>query len=339
MVVSVTTAHPRRPLAEPQQQGLRVGFVLAKDFTMSALALFIDTLRLAGDEGDRSRKVDCDWEILSATGRLIRSSTGIEVAPTAGLGDPRRFSHIAVVGGLLREAEQLDAASRDFLFKANAAQVPLIGICTGAFILAECGLLQGRRACVSWFHYHDFRERFPEIGVMADRLFFVDGSRITCAGGAGAADVAAFLVERHLGRAAKQKAMQVLQIERARGPSDPQPRNPFEARVTDKRVRRALLLMEQNLGRPKKIRTIASQCGITPRGLERLFLAELGKQPSHAYMDLRMEAARQSVAFSMEKFTEVGLSIGFLPSSFSKRFKEAFGMSPTQYRSMHQRGE
>ena len=60
-----------------QQKPLRIGFVLAKDFTMSAFALFIDTLRLAGDEGDRSGKVHCDWDVVSATQRLIRSSTGV----------------------------------------------------------------------------------------------------------------------------------------------------------------------------------------------------------------------------------------------------------------------
>ena len=169
--------------APVQQKPLRIGFVLAKDFTMSAFALFIDTLRLAGDEGDRSGKVHCDWDVLSATQRLVRSSTGIEVAPTAELGDPTRFSHIAVVGGLLRDPEPLDRASEVFLRSASKAQVPLLGICTGAFVLARLGLMKGRKACVSWFHYHDFKESFPDIGVMADRLFFVDGNRITCSGG------------------------------------------------------------------------------------------------------------------------------------------------------------
>ena len=314
------------------RKNLHVGFVLANDFTMSAFSLFLDTLRLASDEGDKSRRIHCDWEVVSATQHLIRSSGGVEVAPTASLGDPSRFTHIAVIGGLLKPTDPLDHETRDFLHAANRAHVPLIGVCTGAFILAQYGFLKGRKACVSWFHYHDFKDRFPGVDAMADRLFFVDGNRITCAGGAGVADLAAFLVERQLGNAAKQKAMQVLQIERARAPSDPQPRVPFEKLVTDRRVRRALLLMEQNLSQPIRIHAIASQCGITTRALERLFLAHVGKKPSRTYLDLRLEAARQLVVATQEKFTEVGLSTGFLPSNFSKRFKEAFGMSPKQYR-------
>ena len=59
---------------------LRIGFILSRDFTMSAFSMFLDTLRLASDVGDRSRRVHCDWEVLSATGHLVKSSAGIEVA-------------------------------------------------------------------------------------------------------------------------------------------------------------------------------------------------------------------------------------------------------------------
>jgi len=316
-----------------QQKPLRIGFVLAKDFTMSAFALFIDTLRLAGDEGDRSGKVHCDWDVVSATQRLIRSSTGVEVAPTAELGDPARFSHIAVVGGLLRDPEPLDHATQEFLRRASKANVPLIGICTGAFVLARIGLMKGRKACVSWFHYHDFKDSFPDIGVMADRLFFVDGNRITCSGGAGAADLAAYLVERWLGAPARQKAMQVLQIERARAPSDPQPRSPLEMSVKDDRVRRALLLMEQHMADPLRIATIAGKCGITGRGLERLFLAGLGAQPHEVYVKLRLEAARDLMATTRQSLIEIALSTGFRqPSNFSRRFKNAYGVAPSVFR-------
>ena len=79
-------------------------------------------------------------------------------------------------------------------------RVPLIGICTGSFILCRAGLMNGRRSCVSWYHYQDFLEAFPGHDVVADRLFLADGPRITCAGGAGAAALATYLIEQHLGR-------------------------------------------------------------------------------------------------------------------------------------------
>lgn len=331
MTINAGVPAPRDFSAVRPHKNLHIGFVLAKDFTMSAFSLFLDTLRLASDDGDRSGRVHCDWEVVSSTKHHIRSSAGVEIAPTAPLGDPARFSHIVIVGGLLKPSDPLDIPTRDFLRAAHAAQVPLIGICTATFILAQYGLLKGRKACVSWFHFHQFRERFPDIEVIADRLFFVDGNRITCAGGAGAADVAAFLVERCLGAAIKQKAMQVLLIERARAPSDPQPRAPLGGHITDDRVRRALLIMEQNMTDRLGIPEIAARCGITARALERLFRKHYGHRPAEAYIRVRLEAAKGLMLTTSDSMTEIALATGFAPSHFSHRFKKVYGLSPTEF--------
>ncbi|CAM5777092.1 AraC family transcriptional regulator [Labrys miyagiensis] len=313
---------------------LRIGFILANDFTLSAFSLFVDTLRLASDEGDRSGKIHCDWDVLSANGHLIRSSTGIEVAPTATFGDPRRFTHIAVVGGLLRDIEPVGVAALAFLRRAAHENVPLIGVCTGAFILARAGLMRGRKVCVSWYHLDEFRTEFPDNPPIADRLFFVDGNRITCSGGAGAADLAALLIERHLGLATKQKALDVLQIEKARAPSDPQPHMPVaKPPVSDNRVRRALLIMEQSMADPLPISEIASRCGLSTRGLERVFMNTLNTRPNAAYVRLRLEIAHQMVTSTAKSMIEIGGVTGFTHSSnFSRRFKEAFGVTPIALR-------
>lgn len=312
---------------------LRIGFILSRDFTMSAFSMFLDTLRLASDIGDRSGRVHCDWEVLSATGHLVKCSAGVEVAPTAPLGDPRRFSHVAVVGGLLRREAPLDDATIDFLHKAATAGVPLIGICTGSFILARSGLLARRKACVSWYHVDDFREQFPDIPALADRLFFVDGNRITCSGGAGAADLAAYLVERHLGLPSTEKALQILQIEGARSPSAPQARAPLGLAVSDDRVRRALLIMEQSMSQPLRIREIAARVGISARRLESLFWEETGTRPNAAYVRLRLDIAHWLVLKTRRSLLDIAISTGFPhPSNFSRRFREAFGVTPTALR-------
>ena len=103
--------------------------------------------------------------------------------------------------GILHAGPQVDEATMRYLREVGSTNVPLIGICTGSFVLCRAGLMKGRRSCVSWYHYQDFLEAFPTHDVVADRLFLVDGLRITCAGGAGAAALATFLIEQHLGRA------------------------------------------------------------------------------------------------------------------------------------------
>src|SRR5258708_2289455 len=129
--------------------------------------------------------------------------------------------------------------------------------------------MKGRRSCVSWYPYQDFLEAFPSQEVVADRLFLADGPRITCAGGAGAAALATHLIERHLGSAVAQKASQVLLFDKPRLGSDAQPHPPMSETVSEPRVRRALLLMEQNLNRPIAIATVADELGMSVRHLER----------------------------------------------------------------------
>lgn len=178
---------------------LRVGFILARQFTLSAFSLFVDTLRLASDNEDKSRRILCDWDVLSPGPHLIKSSCGVQVSPTSKLGTPERFDYIAVIGGLLGSDDQIDSESISFLRLAAQKGVSLIGVCTGSFILAAAGLLSGSRACVSWLHHSDFKARFPNIKLTSHAIFIEDGTVSTCAGGSAVADFAALLVRRHVG--------------------------------------------------------------------------------------------------------------------------------------------
>ena len=82
----------------PPPRRLKIGFILARSFTLSAFALFVDTLRLASDQLDRSGRVLADWQVLGSTRHLITSSCGVQVAPTSDFVDPCQFDYIAVVG-------------------------------------------------------------------------------------------------------------------------------------------------------------------------------------------------------------------------------------------------
>ncbi|MGQ3028235.1 MAG: GlxA family transcriptional regulator [Ferrovibrionaceae bacterium] len=193
---------------------LSVGFILAKNFTLSAFSLFVDHLRLAADEGDLSRPILARWSIMNSTPDPVRASCGTTISQNSGLTDPTEFDYIVVVGGVLHQGKQLDEESIAYLRQAAAAGVTLVGVCTGSFILCRAGLMDGRRVCVSWYHYQDFIEEFPDHTAVADRLYLIDGKRITCSGGGGSADLAAYLGERHNGRAVSQKARHVLLLDK-----------------------------------------------------------------------------------------------------------------------------
>ena len=119
---------------------LNVGFILARRFTLCALGNFVDVLRLAADEGDRSRPILCAWRVLSPTMDPIASSSGHRrCSPTSGSAIPTRFDYLVVVGGLVDEIENLHPDAVRFLARAAAAGVPLVGVCTGTFAAAPGG--------------------------------------------------------------------------------------------------------------------------------------------------------------------------------------------------------
>ncbi|RYC20170.1 GlxA family transcriptional regulator [Ciceribacter ferrooxidans] len=312
---------------------LRIGFVLSRSFTLSAFALFVDTLRLASDQLDRSGRVLADWQVLGSTRHLISSSCGIQVAPTSDFVDPRQFDYIAVVGGLLSVKQPVDNETVQFLKDAASKRVPLIGLCTGTFILADAGLMKGHPTCVSWLHYQEFRERFPDLEVRADRLFNLDRRRGSCAGGSSAADLAAALVRRHISRDAERNALEVLQIEKARTQFDIQTRQPLREHVSDPRVAAVLIIMEQHIEAGIPIEKLAAQVGLSRRQLERVFQEKAKMSPAMAFRRLRMERARQILLASEKPIIEVALDVGFASTShFTREFRRTYDRTPAEVR-------
>ena len=312
---------------------LRVGFLLAPRFTLSAFGNFVDVLRLAADEGDRSRPIRCSWSVLGATWEPVRSSCGIAIAPSEKLGDPSRFDYIVVVGGLVGETEHPAPEYIRFLHRAAAAGVPLIGVCTGVFVLHRAGLMDGYRCCVSWFHHDDFLEQFDGLRPISDRIFVVDRDRLTCSGGASSAHLAAYLVDRHIGRAAAQKSLHIMIIDEAMAADDPQPGLPLGLKTTDPLVRRALLILQQNMEAPPGVAEVAGQLGVSRRKLERHFAASLGVSPSEAFLQVRLAQVEMLLTRSDRTVSRIAAETGFCDASHLIRaFRERTGTTPEAWR-------
>ena len=315
---------------------LRIGFILANNFTLSAFSLFVDALRLAGDDGDQSRPLRCQWPVMSARQDPIRSSCGVHVTPTTRLLPPKELDYVVLVGGLLH-SPALGVQEQAYLHGAAKAGTTLVGVCTGSFLLNRNGLMQNRTTCVSWFHYQDFRDEFPDQDVIADRLFLVDGDRITSSGGSNVADVAVYLIERHLGHARAQKTQHIMQLQRVRGADAAQPHPPISTETSrpDHLVRRALLTMEQNLGTPLPVDELARRVGLSPRQLERRFRAVMDTSPVEAYRELRLRYASWLLNNTGLSVTEVAIEAGFSDGAhFSRQFRRAFGHPPSLHRAV-----
>ncbi len=321
----------------PREAGprLSVGFLLTRQFTLCAFANFVDVLRLAADEGDRSRPILCRWAVLSDTMDVVMSSCGVAVQPHEKLGDPTRFDYIAVIGGLTGELDNVSPAYKAYLHRAAAAGVPLVGVCSGAFVLHRAGLLDGYKCCVSWFHSADFLGQFEGLNHVADQIFVVDRDRLTCSGGASSAHLAAHLVEKHVGRSQANKSLHIMIIDGVMQASKPQPGIPISLRTDDPLVQRALLIMQQHIDTPLSVSEIAQRMGNSKRQLERHFRSALNTSPQAAFMGIRLALARHLLTSGDRTIAMISVECGFCDSShLSRMFRRHYGCTPQEVRAM-----
>lgn len=319
-----------RPLEDVR---LKVAFVLTDRFTLSAFAGFVDVLRLAADEGDRSRPIDCSWSVLGRPGLPIAASCGLEVMPAAPFASPESFDYVVVVGGLLHGGQRLIPGTQAFLERAARAGVPLVGVCTGSFVLARAGLMKGHVACVSWFHREEFEGAFPDLHVISNRQYLIDRGRVTCAGGTAVVHLAAELVERRLGRAAASKSLRILLQAPQPVSRAIQPEPAVTHRARDHLVQQAMLKLENGLQNPVSIADVASGLGLSARQLERRFRVDVGLTPREFRARLRLTRAAWLLENTNLSVTQVGLDCGFGDCAhFSRTFAQHYGKRPSALR-------
>lgn len=315
----------------PHIPRLRIGIVLLPSFSMTPLSALIDVLRLAADNDDRSRSIDCSWTIVGE--RSMRSSAGVRIAPDVAFCEPERFDYVVVCGGLLEGHDFDSAPIEQFVRRATAAGVPLVGLCTGSFLLARMGLMAGRTTCVSWFHQRDFVAEFPHLRATSEQIFLIDGNRITCAGGAAAIHLGLALVARHCGPARLEKVRRIMQVESPQPASAPQPQPMAGFGVADTRTRRAMLFIEQRLSSPPSTDEIARHVHTSERHLSRLFRKAVGQSPAQYVRRLRLDHARTLLRETCKSISEVALDTGFVDCShFCRAFRSTYGVSPGEAR-------
>lgn len=317
----------------PGRALLNIGFIPVPNFTLLPFAAFLDAIRLAADEGDRSRQVYCRWTVMGETSQQITASCGVRVSPWEKFRDPTEFDYVVVVGGLLRRGDEVSPALAAYLRLVAKRRKVLIGLGTGSFVLARAGVMSGHRCCVSWYHLNEFRDEFPDIPVIADQIYLIDGERITCAGGTGVIDLAGHLIERHCSRETAFKSLRMILADAPRSPTNPQPEGAIDHPVTDLRVRRAILMVEQNLANPPSVLMLARAVNVSPRQLERAFRAQTGMSVMAFARSLRLKHAQWLLTHSGRPITEIAQECGFSDSSHLGRlYRRHLGRTPSSFR-------
>lgn len=313
---------------------LRVGIVPTPDFTLMSLACFTEFLRLSSDESDFSRQIYCKWDLLSHDKKPVKASCGFPIVPTKRYGDPADYDFIVVHGGILHSRARMPEALYRFVQLAVDARVRLVGLCTGQFVLAELGLLTGRRCAVHFSLLPTLQQHFPDVVGVIDSPVVVDGNIITCPGGLASVNLAMHLVTHHCGKTRSDKALHYLMADRGFDEMVASKQKPeIGLQCVDQRVVNAVGFMRQKILEPRSVAEVAKNVGTTERELVRLFRKHLNEAPSEYWRSMRLAMARWMVLNSNRPISHIAYECGFTDSShLILWFKRTYNVTPAHLR-------
>ena len=305
-------------------------FLLLPAFSMMGFVSAVEPLRVA----NRYQKNLYRWHILSVDGSPVTASNGMSLNAEGSLDTVASAPTLFIVGGF-NPLEHYTPALGSWLRRLDRAGTVLGAIDTGSFVLAEAGLLQRQKLTLHWEAISAFVERYPALAAMVTQeLFEIDGQRITSAGGTASIDMLLALIARKHGHALATEVSEQFVLGRIRNPSDHQ-RMQIAARygIHNKKTIQVVSEMERHMEDPLSPDALADSIGVTRRQLERLFATYLKDTPSHFYLGLRLDRARQLLQQTEMRIIEVSVACGFeSPSYFSRAYRNRFHSPPKQDR-------
>jgi AraC family transcriptional regulator, glycine betaine-responsive activator len=313
-------------LAEP----LRLAYLLTPQFSMMAFSAAIEPLRAANRISERQL---FEWRLVSIDGEPVMASNGIPVAVHGPLEQVGKVDMVVVCMALEPLQFGRNHKVHHLLRRLARHGCRVGGISSGAFVLADAGLLTDRRCTVHWEYTDLFRSRYPGIEITQE-LFVVDRDVFTCSGGTAALDLMLhFVSEVSSGQLAVAVAEQFIHPH-IRGQEDRQRMQMHERYgIESPKLVEVIHLMESTLDEPVDVAMLAQRVSISARQVERLFREHLGTSPKLFYLRLRMARAQMLLRQTLNPIREVAMECGFASTShFSNAYKRVFGRAPTQER-------
>lgn len=262
----------------------------------------------------------------------VRSSAGVELL-ARGFRPSTAISTLIVAGGSGVNAASKCDKTLGFLRAMAKRGVRIASVCSGAFILAEAGLLDGRRATTHWQRTRQFLSQYPKVKLEPDQIFVRDGEIWSSAGISAGIDLALAMVAEDLGDEIAKKAARQLVLYHRRSGGQSQFSSLLELKAPSGRFGPLLNWAREHLDAPLTVEALAEQAGMSTRHFARAFIAETGTTPSKAVERLRVEVARQQVQSSSEAIERVAETTGFRdPERMRRAFIRAFGQPPQSLR-------
>ncbi len=266
-----------------------------------------------------------DLLFISEKGGPVKTSAGAVLQTEVFTEKP--FDTLVVGGATFPEASSPGLIA--FMRDAPKRHRRIAAVCTGAFVLAEAGLLDGRRATTHWQHARELQKTYPKAKMEEDRIFISDGPIWTSAGMTAGIDLGLALIENDLGAEISKAVARKLVIYHRRGGGQSQFSALLELSPKSDRIQAALTYARDNLHKPLSVPDLAEAAHLSPRQFSRAFHAETGQSPAKAIENLRVEGARNLMEQSRHPIDVVARQTGFSDRDHMRRaFLRAFGQPP-----------
>jgi transcriptional regulator GlxA family with amidase domain len=268
-------------------------------------------------------------EALSRAGGLVPSSGGVPVA-TSAAGDAS-VNTLVICGGDI--APMLEPGEVQAVEQLARRTPRVSSVCTGAFLLAEAGLLDGKRATTHWRMAHQLQQSYPAVEVDADKIFIADRDVWTSAGVTAGIDLALALIEADHGVELARKVARELVVYHRRAGGQSQYSQISQMEPDSDRIRIALAFARDRLHEPLPIERLADAAHLSLRQFGRAFRRETGETPARAVERLRVEAARARLQDGSEPIEMIAQAVGFTdPERMRRAFVKLYGMPPQAIR-------
>jgi transcriptional regulator GlxA family with amidase domain len=274
-------------------------------------------------------------EIVAPGGKRFATSSGLGVTPDASTAGCRgEIDTLVVAGGQgVREAAA-DRALVDWLHGAAGRSRRVASVCTGAFLLAEAGLLEGRRVATHWASTDRLAERYPSIEVDSESIFVRDGDVWTSAGVTAGMDLGLALLEDDHGPEAALEVARWLVIYAKRPGGQAQFSAALSAQTAERRpLREVQEWVRANPGADCSVEALAERAHMSPRNFSRAFSAEVGMTPAAWVEASRVDLAKGLLETTLASTEAVAAECGFgTVETLRRAFRRRVGVSPGQYR-------
>lgn len=300
-------------------------FILVEEFSHLAFSCAVEPLRIANLVSEEQLY---QWSFASENGETAVCSNGSVTLVHHGLDGLPRCDQVFVLSGI----HMRQHVTRPLLatIRRERAKGTAIGaLCSGAWVLAEAGFLDGLQAAIHWEYHDSFTEAFPEVNLVRN-VFVADEKHVTASGGTATADLMLHLIERDHGSdlavaVADQMVYNAVRNATAEQRVSLQSRNGMR----NAHLAKAIQIMQDRVDDPISPALIAEDIGISTRQLERLFGKYLNTTPKKYFMEMRLERARNLLIQSEASVTDVAMACGFeSPGHFSRVYRTMFGITP-----------